>query len=347
MFLRNYWYVGAYSDEVTCEPMGRVLLGEPVVLFRTQDGKAVALEDRCAHRLLPLSMGKVIGDVIQCHYHALEFDDTGACVRIPGQERIPPQMKVKSYPVVERDNCVFVWMGEAGDADESEAPEFFGMLFQDGWSVTKVHCHVQGHYQLVIDNLLDLSHLATVHASTVGSMHVADLADVETERDGDRVKVSRWTMDVPAARTYRQFGNYDSNIDRWQISEFIPPSYFRINNGSAAAGTGARQGKGEKRWDFWVCHGITPSTEDSTHYFWHLGHRLWTDDMDEVNEFYEQCHNVVGEDIAVFEAQQRNINVDPDAPMVDIGYDAGPLLARRIIDRLLKEEAAARPGKAA
>ena len=261
MFLRNYWYVGAYSDEVTCQPMGRVLLGEPVVLFRTQDGKAVALEDRCAHRLLPLSMGKVIGDVIQCHYHALEFDDTGACVRIPGQERIPPQMKVKSYPVVERDNCVFVWMGEAGDADESEAPEFFGMLFQDGWSVTKVHCHVQGHYQLVIDNLLDLSHLATVHASTVGSMHVADLADVETERDGDRVKVSRWTMDVPAARTYRQFGNYDSNIDRWQISEFMPPSYFRINNGSAAAGTGARQGKGEKRWDFWVCHGITPSTE--------------------------------------------------------------------------------------
>ena len=199
MFPRNYWYVGAYSDEVTTRPLGRVLLGEPVVLFRTESGEAAALADRCAHRLLPLSMGKVTGDVIQCHYHALEFDRAGACVRIPGQERIPPKMKVRSYPVVERDGHVFVWMGEAEDADPSRVPEFFGMLFRDGWSAAKVHRHVRGHYQLVIDNLLDLSHLATVHASTVGSMHVADLADVETERDGDRVKVSRWTMDVPAA----------------------------------------------------------------------------------------------------------------------------------------------------
>ena len=112
MFLRNYWYVGAYADEVTREPLGRVLLGEPVVFYRTEVGLPVALEDRCAHRLLPLSMGKVIGDAIQCHYHALEYDSSGACVRIPGQDRIPPQMKVKNYPVVERDNCIFVWMGD-------------------------------------------------------------------------------------------------------------------------------------------------------------------------------------------------------------------------------------------
>ena len=100
MFLRNYWYVGAYADEVTQEPLGRILLGEPVVLYRTEAGVPVALEDRCAHRLLPLSMGKVIGDTIQCHYHALEFDCTGTCVRIPGQERIPPQMKVKSFGAI-------------------------------------------------------------------------------------------------------------------------------------------------------------------------------------------------------------------------------------------------------
>ena len=186
-----------------------------------------------------------------------------------------------------------------------------------------MHCHVQGNYQLVIDNLLDLSHLATVHASTVGSMHVANMANVETDRDGDRVKVSRWTMDVPAAKTYQQFGQYESNIDRWQISEFFPPSYFRINNGSAVAGSGARDGTGENPWDFWVCHGVTPSTEDSTHYFWHLGHKLWSDNMDEVEEFYRQCYDVVGEDIAVFEAQQKNINLDPSAPMMEIGYDAG------------------------
>jgi len=339
MFLRNYWYVGAYSDEVSSKPLSRVLLGEPVVLYRTETGAPVALEDRCAHRLLPLSMGKVVGDAIQCHYHALEFDRTGTCIRIPGQDRIPPSMKVKSYPVVEKDNCVFIWMGDREDADVSKVPGLFGMLFQEGWGATKVHCHVEGNYQLVIDNLLDLSHLATVHASTVGSMHVADSAKVETERDDDRVKVSRWTMNVPAAKTYQQFGNYDSNIDRWQISEFFPPSYFRINNGSAIAGTGAREGKGQNPWDFWVCHGITPSTEYSTHYFWHLGHKIWTDNQADIKEFYEQCYGVVEEDIAVFQAQQKTINLDPTMPMREIGYDAGPLLARQIIERLLEEEA--------
>ncbi len=95
MFLKNYWYVAAYSDEVGREPLGRVLLGEPVVLYRTEAGAPVALEDRCAHRRLPLSMGKVIGDTIQCHYHALEDDCTGACVKIPGQDRIAPQMKIQ------------------------------------------------------------------------------------------------------------------------------------------------------------------------------------------------------------------------------------------------------------
>ena len=135
------------------------------------------------------------------------------------------------------------------------------MLDNEGWTTSLVYRPVQCNYQLINDNLLDLSHLATVHASTVGTAHVADVANVEAERDGDHVKVSRWTMDVPAAMTYQQFGNYDGNIDRWQISEFFPPSYFRINNGAASADTGARDGQGDKRWDFWVSHGITPETE--------------------------------------------------------------------------------------
>lgn len=343
MFLRNYWYVAAYSTEVTRKPLGRVMLGEPVVVYRRRDGTPVALEDRCAHRRLPLSMGKVIGDDLQCHYHSVVFDCTGACVNIPGQERIPRKMRVKSYPVVDRPPCVFVWMGDEADADESLIPTHFDMLNRDGWANSTFHGHVEGNYQLVIDNLLDLSHLATVHASTVGTSHVADIAKVETERQGDNVTVSRWTMDVPAATTYQQFGAYEGNIDRWQVSEFFPPSYFRINNGAAAVGTGARQGKGDKRWDFWVCHGITPSTETSTHYFWALAHEKWPKTKKkDIDDFHRQCHHVIGEDIEVFVEQQKCINLDPASPEVDILYDAGPLAARRIIDKLLKKETAGR-----
>ena len=84
MFLRNYWYVAAYDREITRRPLGRIILGEPIVFYRLEDGTPVALEDRCAHRHLPLSMGKLVGDTLQCHYHGLRYDKTGACVRVPG-----------------------------------------------------------------------------------------------------------------------------------------------------------------------------------------------------------------------------------------------------------------------
>jgi phenylpropionate dioxygenase-like ring-hydroxylating dioxygenase large terminal subunit len=80
MFLRNYWYVAAYDHEIGRRPLGRIILGEPIVFYRLEDGTPVALEDRCAHRHLPLSMGTLVGDTLQCHYHGLRYDKTGTCV---------------------------------------------------------------------------------------------------------------------------------------------------------------------------------------------------------------------------------------------------------------------------
>jgi len=113
MFLRNYWYVAAADTEVGRTPFARTILGEPVVFYRTEQGVAVALEDRCAHRHLPLSMGKLVGDELQCHYHGLRFGTDGRCTRIPGQEQIPRAAKVKTYPVVERYHWIWIWMGDA------------------------------------------------------------------------------------------------------------------------------------------------------------------------------------------------------------------------------------------
>ena len=111
MFLKNYWYIAALPSEIVNEPLGRVVLGEPVVLFRMPNGKVVALEDRCCHRHLPLSMGKVVGATIQCGYHGLRFDKTGSCIEVPGQKHIPPGASIHSYPAVERYSCVWIWMG--------------------------------------------------------------------------------------------------------------------------------------------------------------------------------------------------------------------------------------------
>ena len=114
MFLRNYWYVAALDEEVRDRPLGRMILGEPVVLFRSGDGALHAFEDRCPHRQLPLSMGKVVGDALQCYYHGLRFDGSGQCVRVPGQDHIPPKAQVRTYPVIERYRWIWTLYGRSG-----------------------------------------------------------------------------------------------------------------------------------------------------------------------------------------------------------------------------------------
>jgi phenylpropionate dioxygenase-like ring-hydroxylating dioxygenase large terminal subunit len=345
-YITDAWYVAAWSDELAEEPLARVLLEQPVVLFRRADGTPAALEDRCIHRRLPLSLGRVRGDRIECGYHGLQFEASGQCARVPGQSAIPPGAQVRSYPVIERHCCIWVWTGDPANADPSTIRDFH-WLEEPDCAVTKLHFRVPCHYQLIVDNLLDLSHLAYVHASTVGSPELADSAKVSTDRLPDGVRVSRWTLDVPPARTYRQFGKYDGNIDRWQISEFRAPCTFVIDNGSAKAGTGAPAGRrGEQRWGFIVYHGITPEDERTTNYFWALAHSIGADGPESIAEFHRQSQQVIGEDIAVFEAQQRMIELDPAAPTIDIGYDAGPLQARRLIDRLLAQQIALRRASA-
>src|SRR6516162_6314294 len=132
MFLRNYWYVAAYDHEIGRRPLGRIILGEPIVFYRLEDGTPVALEDRCAHRHLPLSMGTLVGNVLQCHYHGLRYDKTGTCVRVPGQDTIPRSARVKSYPVVERYHWLWIWMGDPALADPDKITDFHWLTIRTG-----------------------------------------------------------------------------------------------------------------------------------------------------------------------------------------------------------------------
>ena len=117
MFLKNAWYVIAVSEEIKDAPLGRVVLGEPIVLWRTEEGVPVALEDRCCHRQAPLSVGLVKGNQIQCGYHGLTFDAEGTCVEVPSQERVPPGAKVRKFPVYENYGWIWIWMGDPSNAD--------------------------------------------------------------------------------------------------------------------------------------------------------------------------------------------------------------------------------------
>lgn len=342
MFLRDYWYVAAWSDEVVNVPLGRTLLDEPIVLFRKSDGTVVALEDRCAHRRLPLSAGTVEGDSIRCSYHGLVYDCEGSCTKVPGQPQ-PTGVRVKRYPVVERDLFVLVWMGDPERPEPSRLVSF-PRLSDPAWGVTKVRLHIGGNYLLVIDNLLDLSHVAYVHNSTIGNAAVAEDAEVKFARQGNTVRVTRDMEGVPAARTYAEFGSHKGVFDRWQLSEFYPPSYFFINNGSGRCGWRASVGdrlETQGEWGFQVFHGITPESASTTHQFWALAHELCAIPVEARPEFYRQAHQVVLEDLAVYEGQQRSLDTDPRraTPLdvhskVVIDADRGLLYARQILREL-------------
>jgi vanillate O-demethylase monooxygenase subunit len=342
MFLKNSWYVAAWDREIADKPLGRTILNAPVVMFRGGDGKVVAMEDKCPHRRVPLSMGKVVdGGLLQCHYHGLRFDQTGTCVRIPGQEQIPPTAKVKTYPVVERYHWVWIWMGDPAQADPATIPDYHYLDSPD-WGARGTYIHVKANWQLIVDNLLDLTHLAFVHESTIGNAAVAENAEVRVKRTPGGVLVTRWMIDKPAPPTYVKAGGFTGNVDRWQFIDFLPPAFLRLSVGATPTGTGAPEGKFTGGINMRNLNAITPETEKTSHYFWAQAHDFDVKNAQLTDMIFEQVKTAFLEDKAVFEAQQEVIDHDSSESQVDIHADAGGIQARRILSRLHDEEEAAR-----
>ena len=160
MLLRNAWYIAAWADEIARgQPLARRICNEPIVLFREGTGRVGALADRCCHRAAPLSMGSVVEEGIQCGYHGLVIDGSGRCVRVPGQKQIPADARVRSYPAIEKDQMVWLWMGDAAAADPAAVPPSLA-LDDPAWRLRASHLDYAAHYLLIDDNLLDLTHLS-------------------------------------------------------------------------------------------------------------------------------------------------------------------------------------------
>lgn len=337
MFLRNYWYVAAADTEIGRVPFARIILGEPVVLFRTEAGTPVAFEDRCPHRHLPLSMGKLAGDELQCRYHGLRFGVDGGCVRIPGQHHIPQTAKVKTYPVVERYHWIWIWMGDPALADPAAITDFH-WLDDPNWGAKSSYLHVDANWQLVVDNLLDLTHLAFVHETTIGNLALAEHAQVKVARAADNVIVTRWIIDQAPPPTFKKVGGFSGNVDRWQIINFAPPSFLRLDVGATPTGTGAPEGKRVGGINMRNLNAITPETETTSHYFWGQAHDFDVKNRETTDKIFDQIQTAFLEDVEIFSAQQRNLNLVPNPPQLDIAADAGTIQARRILLRLHNEE---------
>ena len=337
MYLQNCWYAAAWSREVGRALFARTICDELIVFYRTEEGQAVALEDRCAHRRAPLSKGRLMGDVLQCGYHGLEYDCSGKCVRIPGQREIPDDARVRAYPVVDKWRWLWIWMGDPLAADEDLIPD---VHWNDapGWVSPGDTLHMKGHYQLLIDNLLDLSHLSFLHERTIGTDKVAE-TPMSVETDGDRVRVIRWVIDKPAPPMFVEAGGFTENVDRWQLIEWTPPATVLIDVGCAMTGTGAPEGDRSQGIEARSINLITPETERTHHYLWSYARNYDVENEDLTELLYRRVGDTFLEDRDMIEGQQTRIETAPDGSRaIDLRVDSGPLQARRILERLIADE---------
>jgi len=278
-------------------------------------------------------MGKLVGDHLQCHYHGLRFDSTGRCVRIPGQDRIPAAAKVKTYPVVERYRWIWIWMGDPGQADPDQITDFH-WLQDENWGAKSSYLHVKANWQLVVDNLLDLTHLAFVHESTIGNAALAEHAVVKVTAAPSNVVVTRWIVDQPAPADLRQSRRLREQRRSLADHRLRAPAFLRLDVGATPTGTGAPEGT---RVNGSACATSMPSrrkTETTSHYFWGQAHDFDVKNQETTNKIFEQIQSAFFEDVEVFSAQQRNLDLMPNAPQLDINADSGVIQARRILDRL-------------
>jgi vanillate O-demethylase monooxygenase subunit len=345
-YLRNVWYVGAWDHEVTTDkPLARTLLSEPGVFFRDTAGRVQALLDRCPHRFAPLSLGKVVGDVLRCGYHGLEFNGGGVCTRNPhGDGRISSGTCVRSYPVVERHSAVWVWMGDPAAADPATIPDFSSIDPATRF-VGKDYLLARAEYQLETDNILDLSHIEFLHGDTLGSDAVKH-AKSEVVQEGNTVYSRRLTRDERLEPSLAQrYGiAEDQRVDRWLDTRWDAPAVMELWVGVAPPGSPDPRAVG-KRVPF--IHLFTPETESTTHYWFATsypkrmgeeGRRRAESDVQYLRGPFER------EDLPMLEGQQRRLGDTPfwDAKPVLMPGDAAAIRTRRVLEKLIRDEQQAR-----
>lgn len=271
-YLHNAWYVAALSSEVGRSPTAVTLLEQDVVLYRQLDGTPVALEDACPHRKLPLSMGRLRDDAIECGYHGLVFDCSGRCIDAATQQRIPPRARVRSYPVADRHGLVWVWMGDAALARTDDILQI-PHADDPAWHLTAGdRMHVACHYLLLVDNLLDPSHVAWVHRGSFAGAGT-DATPLELSVTDAGVVSHRWIRGQMPPPFYAPLVKFGGPADRLQHYEVRYPSLAINMSVYTPAGRGGPDLVDDADTYRMVSYNfLTPVDADHTLYFW-LQHR--------------------------------------------------------------------------
>lgn len=350
MFLKNTWHVAAWAEQVpTGQMVARTILDEPVVLFRTSDGVAAALEDRCPHRFAPFSAGRVAGDRVVCGYHGLEFDRSGVCVLNPhGSGKIPGAARARVYPLVEKHAALWIWMGEQA-ADPALIPDFGVLDDTSGPAVIRRDSMVMDvPYELIVDNLLDCSHVCFLHEGILGNAQMVPVKTTLAQK-GESFTVSRFMPDVPIPRMFALWYQRDQvQVDTWTDITWHAPACMLLETGVTEPGQPREAGTGMTS-----VHILTPETRTTANYFF-SGRRWGLRPGTETQDMREEISNLrrfafEEQDEPMIRAQHRIMQKTPHTTKpVLLETDVGVVRWRRTMEKLMAQEAqAASPARMA
>jgi vanillate O-demethylase monooxygenase subunit len=338
-FLNNTWYVAANDHEFDQGLVSRTICNQPIVMFRTGSGEVAALQNRCPHRFVPLSLGKQVNDTLQCGYHGLRFDRAGTCVETPNDDGARnPKSQVRAYPAVERYGVVWIWMGAPEQADPTTIP-MFGFMEDPRFAAPRSYCHMKGNYQLIADNLLDLSHVHYLHPGVHDGSDFASFRN-EVRLDGETIWSMLWRPRYHLDEARRKlYGFASAEVEGQGHTRWDAPGVLLVHTAFWEHGKSIDDGV-----ELPNAHLLTPETEFTTHYFFSAGRTNQLNDaeadrrvIDNVKAIFET------QDGPMIEAQQKALGAATDfldhGPMI-LKADAAGVMARRLMKRKIREEAA-------
>jgi vanillate O-demethylase monooxygenase subunit len=344
-YVRNAWYVAGWSHELEAgKPFPASILDEPIVIYRAESGRLVALEDRCVHRLAPLSRGRCEGDRLRCMYHGMLYDPDGTVAEIPGQDLVPRNARVRSYPVVDRHAWIWVWMGDPSLADEALIPPAVGLDHPD-YILGHGHLDYEAEARLINDNLLDFSHLSYVHANSFGAgPEFATFVPKVTPLERG-VRFERWIAGTFGASNRKS----EVPIDSWQTYDFLLPGVLLMWSGNYPAGTAEAldfgrpdPAKAIAGLNF-TSQAVTPTGPKTSRYFFSWGPHRTQGDEAMRDGMMALAGVAFGEDKVMIEAQQKVIDRTPDPRIMPTAHDKGVTLFNRLVERLAKQDSALAP----
>ncbi|HET7825709.1 MAG TPA: Rieske 2Fe-2S domain-containing protein [Anaeromyxobacter sp.] len=246
MTLPHAWFITCRSRDLSDRPLGVVLQGAPVVLFRGADGRPAALEDRCPHRNAPLSAGRMRGGELECGYHGWRFDARGACVAVPGLAHQPARpARAPAFACVEQDG--YVWTYATADADPRGAPFRFPHLGDAGYTAVRREFTVRASLRAALENVLDVPHTAFLHGGLFRTRAARADVEVVVRRRVDRCEAEFIGEPRPqglAARLLAPRGGVVTHVDRFLLPSIAQVEY-RIGDASHLVATTAVTPQGD------------------------------------------------------------------------------------------------------